>query len=86
MEDPCSLIVNSEGDLHGQTLAAINSGAAGKCGQGEYPAWWTRISSYYQWIMCIKENAQKDLSHTLVQRKCQFLVPKVFEEQLPLIF
>jgi secreted trypsin-like serine protease len=78
--------VNSEGDIEGQTLAAINSGAAGKCGKGDYPAWWTRISSYFQWITCIEENAQKDLSHTLVQRKCQFLVPKVFEEQLPLTF
>ena len=34
---------NSEGDIEGQTLAAINSGAAGKCGEGEYPAWWTRV-------------------------------------------
>ena len=36
--------MNSEGDLYGQTLAAINSGAAGKCGKGEYPAWWTRVN------------------------------------------
>jgi len=77
---------NNEGDIEGQTLAAINSGAAGKCGKGEYPAWWTRISSYYQWIMCIQKNAQNGLSHALVQRKCESYVPKVFEEQLPLQF
>ena len=38
---------NSEGDIEGQTLAAINSGAAGKCGKAEYPAWWTRVISIY---------------------------------------
>jgi hypothetical protein len=38
---------NNEGDIEGQTLAAINSGAAGKCGKAEYPAWWTRVIFIY---------------------------------------
>ena len=42
---------NNEGDIEGQTLAAINSGAAGKCGKGEYPAWWTRVILIYLIIM-----------------------------------
>ena len=42
---------NNEGDIESQTLAAINSGAAGKCGKGEYPAWWTRVILIYLIIM-----------------------------------
>jgi len=80
--------VNKDGDIYGQTLAAINSGAAGECGSGDYPAWWTRISSYFKWIMCIKNAAKKDFSHSEVQKKCQRFVPVLpkFENQLPLIF
>ena len=50
MMAPKTKETNSEGDIEGQTLAAINSGAAGKCGKAEYPAWWTRVILIYFFI------------------------------------
>jgi len=58
------------GEKTGQTLLAINSGSGGKCGKTNFPAWWTKISSFYEWINCVKENAQKNLSHSQVEEKC----------------
>jgi len=72
-DDGGPLYINEKiinGEKTGQTLLAINSGSGGKCGRTNFPAWWTKISSFYDWIKCIKENAEKNLSHAKVEEKC----------------
>merc|ERR1711953_1292469 len=55
--------------------SGIYSGALGS-GFRNAPAWWQRVSSFAPWIKCIKENAEKGLSHITVTRKCIKLVKR----------
>jgi len=79
--------VNANGDIIGRTLVAINSGSIGKCGRENFPAWWTRIASYIDWLRCIQEEAatpalnaaigeETDQTHAQIEAKCKSKLPQ----------
>merc|ERR1712129_496164 len=76
---------NSDDDIEGQTLVAIHSGSAGPCGKHNFPAWWTRVSSYFDWIHCITSKASMNHFHGEVENECKEFVPKKFQDQLSII-
>ena len=52
-----------------EKLAGLFGGGL-NCGKENIPTWSTRISYYYDWIICTVENAQKDKTHRDVERAC----------------
>ena len=58
-----------ENKIVNETLAGILGGGR-KCGKPNIPNWSSRISYYYDWIICTVENAQKDNTHRDVERAC----------------
>jgi secreted trypsin-like serine protease len=78
--------INSDGDIEDRTLVAINSGSLGKCGRENFPAWWTRIASYIDWLECIQVEAATpahneeiddkiDQTHLQIEEKCKSKLP-----------
>jgi len=89
-DDGGPLFINSRvdpnGDIVDRTLVAINSGSLGKCGKDNFPAWWTRIASYVDWLKCIQVMAAEteynnsvgdklDLTHKQIEEACQGKLP-----------
>jgi len=80
--------INANGDINGRTIVAINSGSLGKCGKENFPAWWTRIASYIDWLKCIQEQAstpaineaikeETDQTHAQIEAKCKSKLPGI---------
>jgi len=79
--------INKEtGDIEERTLVAINSGSLGKCGRENFPAWWTRVASYIDWLECIQVEAatlvineeiqeEVDQTHSQIEDKCKSKLP-----------
>jgi len=79
--------INKEtGDIEERTLVAINSGSLGKCGRENFPAWWTRIATYVDWLECIQVQAstvvrneeiddELDQTHSQIEEKCKSKLP-----------
>jgi len=77
---------NETGDIEERTLVAINSGSLGKCGRENFPAWWTRIASYVDWLECIQVQAttvvhneeirdKLDQTHSQIEETCKSKLP-----------
>ena len=62
--------VYDDDEFRGQTLAGIHSGGGGGCGHENFPNWWTRVATYVPWILCVKANAEKNLSKIQIWRHC----------------
>jgi secreted trypsin-like serine protease len=90
-DDGGPLFINSRvdynGDIVDRTLVAINSGSLGKCGKDNFPAWWTRIASYVDWLKCIQVKAAEteynkdvgdalDLTHKQIEEACEGKLPE----------
>jgi len=80
--------INANGYIEGRTLVAINSGSLGKCGRENFPAWWTRIASYSEWLKCIQKEASTvarneeikedvDQTHAQIETKCKSKLPGI---------
>ena len=65
--------VQTNGDITGQTLAGIHSGAQG-CGRKNYTQWWQRVSSFLPWIKCIKKYAELNKFTQDVEKICLRIV------------
>jgi secreted trypsin-like serine protease len=80
--------VNANGDIEGRTLVALNFGSLGKCGRENFPAWWTRVASYSDWLRCIHHEAKTlaineeindkvDQTHAQIEAKCKSKLPGI---------